>query len=93
MISANNDPEIGELPAGDGSRRQRRVITLEDSKTAETTYEVVEGCNSTRDIFPVFHLGYRDDVGSAREPYILIHEKKITNIRELVLILEKPLRR
>ena len=90
-ISANNDREIGELLAtAMEAVGNEGVITLEDSKTAETTYEVVEGMQFDKGyLSPYFITSTETMAAQLDDPYILIHEKKITNIRELVPILEK----
>ena len=90
-ISANNDPEIGELLAtAMEAVGNEGVITLEDSKTAETTYEVVEGMQFDKGYLSPYFISDTETMSAQLEdPYILIHEKKITNIRELVPILEK----
>nr|WP_283949679.1 chaperonin GroEL [Limobrevibacterium gyesilva] len=93
-ISAHNDPAIGELVAeamekvgGEG------VITVEESKTTETALEVVEGMQFDRGyISPYFITNAEKMIAELEDPYILIHEKKLSGLQPVLPLLEAIVR-
>lgn len=89
-ISANNDPKIGKLIA-DAMRKVSKegVITIEEAKGTETTIEVVEGMQFDRGyISPYFVTNTEKMEVEFDKPQILIYDKKISNFKELLPILE-----
>ena len=89
-ISANNDAVIGKLIA-DAMRKVtiEGVITIEEAKGTDTTIEVVEGMQFDRGyISPYFVTNTEKMEVEMDKPYILIHDKKISNLKELLPILE-----
>ena len=90
-ISANNDPTIGKLIAEAMAKVGKEgVITVEESKTAETTLEVVEGMQFDRGyLSPYFVTNAETMETQLDNPYILIHDKKISGMKDLLPILEK----
>ncbi|MBC2694024.1 MAG: chaperonin GroEL [Desulfobacteraceae bacterium] len=91
IISANNDETIGNIIAEAMNKVGKEgVITVEEAKTMETTLEVVEGMQFDRGyLSPYFVTDPEKMVASLEEPYILINEKKISNMKDLLPILEQ----
>lgn len=90
-ISANNDAEIGKMIADAMEKVGKEgVITIEESKTAETYSEVVEGMQFDRGyLSPYFVTNTEKMQVEFDNPQILITDKKISNMRELLPLLEK----
>jgi len=90
-ISANNDNAIGKLIAeAMGKVKKEGVITVEEAKGTETTVEVVEGMQFDRGYLSAYFVTNVDKMEAVLEsPYILIYDKKISNMKELLPILEK----
>ncbi|HKJ67206.1 MAG TPA: chaperonin GroEL, partial [bacterium] len=90
-ISANNDREIGELIADAMDKVGKDgVITVEEAKTLETSLELVEGMQFDRGYLSPYFVTNADSMEAALEdPYILIHDKKISGMKDLLPILEK----
>jgi chaperonin GroEL len=90
-ISGNNDKEIGELLAKAMEKvGNNGVITIEESKTAETTLDVVEGMQFDRGYLSPYFVTNTEKMEVAFDmPNILITDKKISSMKELLPILEK----
>ena len=89
-ISANNDPEIGKLIA-DGMRAVsvNGVITIEDAKGRDTKLKTVEGMQFDRGYLSAYFVTDAEKMQCVMEnPYILIYDKKISNLKDLLPILE-----
>jgi chaperonin GroEL len=89
-ISANNDESIGKIIAEAMDKVGKDgVITVEEAKGLETTMEVVEGMQFDRGYLSPYFITDPDRMECVLEnPYILLHEKKIANLRELLPLLE-----
>ncbi len=90
-ISANNDTTIGNIIAEAMNKVGKEgVITVEEAKSMETTLEVVEGMQFDRGyLSPYFVTDPEKMVVELSEPYILLHEKKISTMKDLIPILEQ----
>ena len=90
-ISANNDQAIGNLIADAMDKVGKDgVITVEEAKSLDTTLEVVEGMQFDRGYLSPYFVTDADRMEVILEdPYILIHEKKISALKDLVPLLEK----
>ena len=90
-ISANGDSEIGDKIAEAMEKVGKDgVITVEESKTAETYLETVEGMQFDRGyLSPYFVTNSESMEAEMDDPYVLIHDKKISNMKDLLPLLEK----
>ncbi len=90
-ISANNDQTIGNIIAESMAKVGKEgVITVEEAKSMETTLEIVEGMQFDRGyLSPYFVTDAEKMDVSLEEPYILLHEKKISNMKDMVPLLEQ----
>ena len=90
-VSANNDTEIGKILA-DAIQKVGKdgVITVEESKTMDTTTDFVEGMQFDRGYISSYFVTDRDRMETVfTDPYILIHDKKISSMKDLLPLLEK----
>jgi chaperonin GroEL len=89
-ISANGDEEIGRYLAEAMEKvGNEGVITVEEAKTAETELEVVEGMQFDRGYLSPYFVTNQDKMRvELEEPYLLIHEKKLSNLQALLPVLE-----
>ncbi len=90
-IAANNDAEIGKkLAEAMGRVGKDGVITVEEGKSLETTIEWVEGMRFDRGyLSPYFVTDAQEMQVDFKEPYILIHEKKISSAKDMIPLLQK----
>lgn len=90
-ISANNDKEIGNLIADAMDKVGKDgVITVEEAKSIETTLDVVEGMQFDRGyISPYMVTDAESMTATLNDPYILIYDKKISSMKDLLPVLEK----
>lgn len=89
-VSANNNPEIGKLLA-DAMRKVSKdgVITIEESKSRETSIGIVEGMQFDRGYLSGYFVTDTDKMEAVMEnPYILIYDKKISNLKDFLPILQ-----
>ncbi len=92
-VSANNDPEIGKLLA-DAMRKVSKegVITIEESKSRDTHIDVVEGMQFDRGYLSSYFVTDTEKMECVMEsPYILIYDKKISNLKDFLQILQQAL--
>jgi len=89
-ISANDDPEIGKLIAEAMSKVHKEgVITVEESKGTTTSVEVVEGMQFDRGYISAYFVTNAEKMETELEnPYIIIHDKKVSSMKDLLPILE-----
>ena len=90
-ISANNDAEIGKLIANAMEKAGKDgVITVEEAKGIETELQTVEGMQFDRGyISPYFVTDTEKMIADLENPYILIHDKKISTMKDLCLCLKR----
>ncbi len=90
-ISANNDHTIGKLIAEAMARvKKEGVITVEEAKGTETTVEVVEGMQFDRGYLSAYFVTNSEKMEAELEnPLVLIYDKKISNMKDLLPVLEK----
>ena len=89
-VSANNDTEIGKLIASAMAKvKKEGVITVEEAKGTDTTVEVVEGMQFDRGYLSPYFVTNTEKMETEMEhPYVLIYDKKISSLKEILPILE-----
>ncbi len=89
-ISANNDGEIGKLIANAMAKvKKEGVITVEEAKGTDTTVDVVEGMQFDRGYLSPYFVTDTEKMEAVLEkPYVLIHDKKISSLKDILPILE-----
>ncbi len=89
-ISANNDSEIGKLIANAMAKvKKEGVITVEEAKGTDTTVDVVEGMQFDRGYLSPYFVTDTEKMEAVLEkPYVLIHDKKISSLKDILPILE-----